>query len=146
MFNGKKLTLKLYTISQTNYYVVYWYFMNIIFTFYKLLVVLRYYWNLSVTSVKYSSQYKVLFTQLKIDEDCCDLDGIRWRSTGSVEDRGDPAGIGWRSLEVVVGLSSGSSSSCRCSSPFSVEPPRTSSTCGVDESDSSIHQGALYSP
>ena len=33
MFNGKKLTLKLYTIRQTNFYVVYWYFMNIITIF-----------------------------------------------------------------------------------------------------------------
>jgi len=66
MFLGWVLTLKLWTVWQTNDHVVYWYFMNIISIFCKLLVVLKYYWNLSVTSVKFSSRYKILFSILTI--------------------------------------------------------------------------------
>jgi len=61
------MTLKLYTIWHTNCYAVYWYFMNIIFYLYKLLVVLIYYWSLWITSIKLMSHCKVIFTMTECE-------------------------------------------------------------------------------
>ena len=45
MFLGWVLTLKLWTVWQTNYYVVYWYFMNIIFIF------IYYWWSWDIIEI-----------------------------------------------------------------------------------------------
>jgi len=63
-FFGRTLTLKLYIIWQINCCAIYWYFKNINLYFYKLLVVLTYYWSLKVASIKLLSHCKVIFAYL----------------------------------------------------------------------------------
>jgi len=57
-FFGWTVTLKLYIIWQINCSDIYWYFHNINLDFYKLLVVLTYYWSLRLTSIKLLSHCK----------------------------------------------------------------------------------------